>query len=908
LSNANCPDSDTLNELACGALEGLAAQSPVDEPGTLLRPGERFAGYVIVELLGAGAMGLVYAARDEELQRPVALKLVRPSKTAGLDEAPARERLLREAKAAAALSHPNVVVVHEVGTFGGQVFIAMELVDGSLTDWLAAAPRATSEIVAMLVNAGKGLAAAHDAGLVHRDFKPDNVLVGRDGRPRVADFGVVRRVSEPGVSNPPTISGGSFAGTLSLTQTGALVGTPAYVSPEQWRGEVADARSDQFAFAVSLYECVYGARPTGRQDVSSIDRRRTPRIPRTAPGGRVAASVRHALARAMSTNPSDRFPDMHALLRAIGDDDRASRWATRAAPIVAAIVAAGAGTIASATWLGRASALARSPPTAGAASGNRFVPLVPTHPRRITFEDGCEEYPAFTPDSRSIVFDATRGSDSVLVVKSLEDGAERQLTHVRGWDMAARVSPDGGTVAFQRYVEGDASAWIVDFEGTQQPRLLGRGWVPPSYAPDGTAVWYGDSRRLKRVEIATGQVTREIPRSPWSKSPHVREVPDGRVAVLYPGDRGQMTGVALYALDGSLRWLTADPSTSRGTVGRLWRDELERAVALDPGGGYVLVSRDTEAGNPELFALLLSGGEPLRIEETDVAVRRGLDLSPDGKRIVWSTCHAEQTPVRITRDSHVVPLREVQPWFESAAVAVPGSRRLVVISERDGTMSPWVIDQDGKDVPRKLSVPGYPVQVAVSPDGQLVAVQLGSAGIALVPANGGPVRRLTENAGDSEPCFARDGTTVLFTRQLEVDGTQVFSIPAAGGEPRPLLEPGSSHAAVSTTDGRIAYLAGSGSDELTPYVYDTRAGARRRLSPGLRPGTYRAVVFSADGKHVAVLLGFSHVFEVDVSTGAVLRSVDSETDSFWGLSYVGNDPVVIRSVWLGDLWLAETRP
>jgi serine/threonine-protein kinase len=295
-----------------------------DKPRALLREGERFAGYVIMKVLGAGAMGLVYAARDEELQRTVALKLVRPSMKEASEEAFARERLLREAKAAAGLAHPNVVVVYEVGTFDGQVFIAMELVEsGSLVNWLAAAPRSAGEILEMFARAGEGLAAAHEAGIVHRDFKPDNVLVGRDGRPRVADFGVARQVSDPAppnasANNSVTSNSGSlFAGTVSLTQTGALVGTPAYMAPEQWPGGIADPRSDQFAFAVSLYECLYGERPFMRRYAPSVEREQRLPMRSTARGGRVPTHVRQALRRAMSTDPRERFADMRALVRAL---------------------------------------------------------------------------------------------------------------------------------------------------------------------------------------------------------------------------------------------------------------------------------------------------------------------------------------------------------------------------------------------------------------------------------------------------------------------------------------------------------------------------------------------------------------------------------------------------------------
>jgi hypothetical protein len=338
LNPTQCLESNTITELVCGTLDGgrhrralahldacgtcrqlvaLAAQTADragDEIPSPLRPGQRFGRYVVIEILGAGAMGIVYSALDEELARKAALKVVR---AVGQEASgPSREvRLLREAKAAAALSHPNVVVIYEVGELGGRPFIAMELVNGgTLRHWLAAAPRTPREILAMFAQVGRGLAAAHDAGIVHRDFKPDNVLVGKDGRPRVADFGVARQ-SNVTTEDPP--NGKPPLESVAVTQSGTAVGTVAYMSPELLRGHEADIRSDQFAFAVSLHEALYGRRPfrhhRSRRTTDSGERSEQVAASRA----RVPLGARRALQRAMSEEPGRRFPHMHAFVDAL---------------------------------------------------------------------------------------------------------------------------------------------------------------------------------------------------------------------------------------------------------------------------------------------------------------------------------------------------------------------------------------------------------------------------------------------------------------------------------------------------------------------------------------------------------------------------------------------------------------
>ena len=329
------------------ALLGEVARTP--EPAAELASGDRVGSFRILGRLGAGGMGVVYLAEDPRLDRRVALKIHRA-------EAGGQERLAREARALALLAHPNVVAVHEVGTFeDDRVFIAMEYVQGAtLRRWLGEAPRSGPQIVAAFVAAGRGLAAAHAAGLVHRDFKPENVMVGADGRLRVTDFGLA--CSPDDAQARPDLE----APLVRITQTGALLGTPAYMAPEQLLGDKIDARADQFAFATALWEAFYEVRPfsgsTPREMIAAV-RAGQPRpgTPRAA----VPRRVRSVLQRGLAFEPAHRFPDLDALLAALERGMQANR---RRARQVSAL--GGALAVALGAWL-----LARDPPCQDAELG-----------------------------------------------------------------------------------------------------------------------------------------------------------------------------------------------------------------------------------------------------------------------------------------------------------------------------------------------------------------------------------------------------------------------------------------------------------------------------------------------------------------------------------------------------------
>jgi WD40 repeat protein/predicted Ser/Thr protein kinase len=281
------------------------------------REPERIGRFRVLERIGAGGMGVVYAVYDEQLDRKLAVKLLLGARSGDPE---GHARLLREAKTLARLSHPNVVQVHDVGEWQGRVFLAMEFVRGqTLRRWLATHEPSVRAIAQVFARAGAGLAAAHRVGIVHRDFKPDNVIVGSDGDVKVVDFGVARALDEVACSGGEVSEVAVFAARLerALTQTGQLVGTPAYMAPEQLTGDSSDARADQFAFAVTLFEALYGRRPFVADDLASLAEavatRRVvmPRVPR------VPRRIRDALLRALAPAPEDRFPSMHKLLTAL---------------------------------------------------------------------------------------------------------------------------------------------------------------------------------------------------------------------------------------------------------------------------------------------------------------------------------------------------------------------------------------------------------------------------------------------------------------------------------------------------------------------------------------------------------------------------------------------------------------
>ncbi len=317
---AHLRSCDVCTMLVASAADALATIPCSVEPeveegvqGSALAPGEQFGRFRIEGVVGRGGWGTVYRAEDTELGRPVAIKVMSPRRVAPGDTRALAARLRTEARAMARLAHPNVVTLHDVGSFDEQAFVVMELVSGSnLRAWLNRQERDWREILRVFSDAGRGLVAAHEVGIVHRDFKPENVLIGDDGRARVTDFGLAR-------SFDPLARGPAPGFIASSAQHSTLAGTPAYMAPEQILGKPVDARTDQFSFCVSLYLALFARHPfLGRShkgvEAAELLRATLAGSVHEPAHGPVSRVVLDAILRGLSSDPEQRWRSLAELI------------------------------------------------------------------------------------------------------------------------------------------------------------------------------------------------------------------------------------------------------------------------------------------------------------------------------------------------------------------------------------------------------------------------------------------------------------------------------------------------------------------------------------------------------------------------------------------------------------------
>jgi Tol biopolymer transport system component len=799
----------------------------------------------------------------------------------------------------------------------------MELVEGEALDFKMARERKLSarDLVALAGDLARALEAAHEAGVVHRDLKPANVILRTGtGRAVVTDFGVSRLHGGIGDTTTNRKAGAPLPGTPStpgakLTQEGVLVGTPEYMAPEQLEGRTdIGPAADVYAFGVLMFEAATGTRPHKGPTVRALSaaRRDVPAPPLASLRPDLPAGLCAVVDRCLAIDPAARFADGAALRAAIDElalpavparSGLAPR--TRAAIGGAALVVV-AGAVAIVAWAlhtRRASqsvtATAAISPSASSAS-----PLVfePGAPERITFAEGCEEYPSFTPDGERIVYDATSGGDYSLHVMRLADRSERVLTHITGWDFAASVSPDGTRVAFLRSSTRENGVFVTSLDATPDTpaRHVAAGNARPSWTPDGRSIWAGDLGHLVRYSADDGHEEAHLDAPRGVVSLRAFELSSGAVVELFPMvASASQGGVAIHTpeVGAEARWLM--------------HGQMNELLALMPGSAGVLVARQTTTGEDELLTLAFDGSPPTSRRSTGISPRAGAAFSRDGHKLVYSTCRDLNVIAKVDDGGHMTPALAASQWNDNDIVALPGQKRIVVISDRNGREQPWVVDRAGREPPRGLALgrDGSAAMLAASPDGKLLAIQLSDAGIATMAIDGdAPVEMLTDDPSDSQPAFSRDGREVLFTRTTAGDRPRVMAVSLATHQTRAVLDEGSFGAAVSPADGRVAYEAGEGpTKKSTPMLFDPRTGRSAPLSPSLRPGIHGQPTFSPDGRRVVLGDGRNALAEVDVASGAVLRRVSDPESMIGRAVYSGDEILVARALFVGDLWLAEGR-
>ena len=588
---ARSPGDRVTNHTTFGAGDATGAGAG-EEPG----PETRLGRFMLLRLLGQGGMGVVYTAWDELLDRRVAIKLVRTEHGGGVAQA----RMLHEAKGLARLSHPNVVQIYEVSASAGRLFIAMEYIPGeTLRVWTAdrrAVGADRRELLDMYLQAGRGLAAAHAQGLVHRDFKPDNVLVGVDGRARVVDFGLVTsgEVEAPGGDD------GEVRGRPideRITVGGMVLGTPAYMSPEQHAGRAADARSDQFSFCVALYEALCGVRPFAGETLGELMGAVSAGAPRSLPAEHALPEWLGALLRrGLAARPEDRFASMDALLDRLADDpERARRRRRRAAALVIGVAAIAAMLVLLAVelrsrWLTHRRE--RDAELARVASEGRIVAA-----------RAAADLPAAREAFAAFVADPLHDGTAALARAWLGEARRRQdddsLAEARAGFAAAYVSAPGPELqvealrglaeVFRRTLEWDALAELLRVLDDRHPEVagtLGELRVTAALArrdlAGAQALLRGTPGELAELSVALGSATA----TPLRDVDELR-VGDGRLVLRERrGDRWVLhvaraeAGLgALHELElpkgtTSVRLVTGEPLYAVGWDARAWHNRL----------------------------------------------------------------------------------------------------------------------------------------------------------------------------------------------------------------------------------------------------------------------------------------------------------------------------------------------
>jgi serine/threonine protein kinase/Tol biopolymer transport system component len=870
---------------------------------------ERIAHYRLTGRLGKGAMGEVYRAVDERLGREVALKLL---PLARADNHDLQLRLLREAQAASALNHPGIVTVHDVGSWRGRVYVVMELIDGERFSDVARSGVAIGEALRLVAEAADALGSAHARGILHRDIKSDNLMRTRDGRVKVLDFGLAKTSphepvesspfrSEPKfdpVSSAPTLPpeegagpappGSALApseelarlhdaaptGTLPLspppdaTHPGQLLGTPAYMSPEQTRGALCDAQTEVFSLGVVLYELLVGRTPWQRATLDEMLQavRTAELIPPSVaePARRIPPAVDAVAMRALSRDRATRFAGMRELAAAL----RAAGAPRRARSIGIGLAAVALGGIAALAF-----ALTRPSPTANA---------VVRSAHRLTFAPGCEEYPSFLPDGRSLIFDGNSGGDDELLQLDLSSGATRRLTTSPGWDYGAAISPDGKQVAYV-HIGARREARVVDLS-TLAVRELGAAAGGPGWNAAGEPVLSRDGSSV--VALGSGGERTLAQVQPSQQIHYMVGFPDGALALLLQeSTTPPRLTLAELSPSGATRVLEAG----------MPYDQI--GLAVTDGAAYY--GRHRGSVN-ELVRRPRSGGEPF-VVPGGISPSSGITISRDGSKLAWSTCRESVVIARLPDgEGAPVELMARGGWRDRAPSRLDDDR-ILFTSDRSGADRLYVWKARTREA---IAVPGSGDGASLgrpSPDGRMVVYQ--NRGLWLAPLDGSAAARpLTQDASDGNPRFSFDGTRVVFTRD-GADGTRVW-VAALDGKAHAISPPRSRDPGVSPTDDRVVFVAETAEGDRVELT--DLAGAPPRALP-LPAGTWLAPAFSADGKRLLVVRGSTELLELDLAAPAAVPRVRyrAGTDGIAAIESSRSGILLTLEVYDGDLWLAE---
>jgi len=875
----------------------------------VLDPGNQIGPYEIVSLLGAGGMGEVYRARDARLQRFVALKVLPHDVATDLNR---RQRFEQEARAASALNHPNILSVFDTGEQDGLVYIVSELVEGeSLRDILKRGPVTLSRLIDLASQVADALAAAHAAGIVHRDLKPENIMVTRDGRAKVLDFGLAKQVARPASSADETV-------LLTQTSPGAVLGTAAYMSPEQVRGEPVDPRSDIFSFGILVLECLIGRapfdRPTAAETMTAILREEPPEPPDTIP-----PVLRQIVAHCLEKEPDHRFHSARDLAFALRTLSKGSRPSGAAAPIAQHHRArwlwpAVSGLLGAILLLVEIPHTLEPPPID--LGKYRFVPFAS--------EPEEETSPAWSPDGKSIAYLKSIDGIAQLMVRSMDAIGPTQLTHSDTAIAHPFWSPASSLIY---YVDttGDGELVAISPAGGQPTRILS-GLTMAAISPDGKALAIWRVARTGSMEQGSLWISSPPGASPRAYQPAPFAVmgrvpahslafsPDGSSILLlseehkpemwlvpYPGGSGAQPRHLFTGLDFGL-----DPSAA-------WMPDNRHAI---------LAFAPKLSMQPALWMADLRSGR-LRKLTSGIAGHSTPSLSPDGKRAVFSSVEADYDLIELPLDGSPPRKLLANSRNELSPSWSRDGSQIIYSTDRTGNREIWIRNlKAGLDRPVATDASFPPdttdglVDPAFSPDGSRFAFVRYSADepstVWVASSVGGTPVRLTKDHFLA-PTWSPDGAWVAGL--MHKDHPWMPAVVSVGADMTPHMVP-NGPTCLTPPDWAPAgnWIACESPEGIALFTPD----GHTRMLP--RVGS-SALAFSRDGSTLyAVGRERGHTFlkSVDVASGAVKQIADYGTQlvisggapyhTRLSASPDGRSLATSAVMSKADLWLMEGYP
>ena len=796
--------------------------SPGDRAFAELESGLQLGPYVIDSLLGAGGMGQVYRARDERLHRPVAVKILPAAFASNPDR---MRRFEQEARLAGSLSHPNVMVVHDVGRYEDRPFIVEELLEGeTLRDRMRGRVFAPSRAVQIAREIAEGLAAAHAKGIVHRDLKPSNIFLSRAGQTKILDFGLAK------LRDPQTLDGEPDTGST----TEGLLGTVGYLSPEQARGDHADHRTDIFALGCVLYEMLTGRKAFAGSSVAEVVAatlaRDPPSISRVSP--EVPPSLARIVHRCLEKEPEDRFSSAHDLSLALESTldnlgpapwwqrplyvDRRTRRLVRGAAAGVAFLAAGVYFVE--TW--------------------RSAPLPEFKPRQLTSGVGQEGQPAVSPNGQFVAYTAASGGNRDLWLSDVGGGTRLRLADHPADDEDPAWFPDGRSLVFVSERQGEPGIWKVSRLGGP-PTLLFSPGRDPAISPDGTRIAFTRLGPEGEARILVGSLedpesARVLTGSQDGLADHGRPAwsPDGRT-ICYQG----FTHLWLVDPEGG------PPRRLTDTT------EMGNEPAWSADGRHVYYTAYHE-GIRAIWRRPVGGGPPVRVTMGSGQERRP-SVSTDGRWMAYATGSSRQILVAIDTATGRRGVFEEARNISTPAVAPDGSS-VAFSSNRENRFDLWRLglgEEPLSDPPQRVTDQQGSIAVPrVSPDGRWIAffrMHEGQREIWTIPAAGGSIRRITEDpAEDVYPLWSPDGLELGFV-SYRTGLPQIWARPMRDGEPagapHPVLpgSPAITRFAWSPDGRQVAFVAPLGDTHEVWLAEVGHAEEARPISDGADPEDLR---------------------------------------------------------------------